>query len=76
MSEAAIMLLISVAGALGTLVGTVWTVRGMLARFETKLAVIEEKLSNGDKRMDKHSEKINTLEARGNGRIRPHGASA
>lgn len=74
MSEAAIMLLISVAGALGTLVGTVWTVRGMLARFETKLAVIEEKLSSGDKRMNKHSEKLQALEVARNGRMKAHGA--
>lgn len=75
MSDSAIMLMISVLGALGTLVSTVWTVRGMLARFDVKLAVIEEKLSNGEKRMAKHSEKIATLESRSNGRVRPHGAA-
>lgn len=62
MTDAAIMLLISVAGALGTLVGTVWTVRGMLGRFETKLAVIENELSHGRATMKRHSEKIEQIE--------------
>lgn len=74
MNEASIQLVISVLGAVATLIGTVWTVRGMLARFDVKLAVIEEKLSNGEKRMARHSEKIEVIEERlpSNGRIKPH----
>jgi len=74
MSEASIQLMISVLGAVATLVGTVWTVRGMLAKFDVKLAVIEEKLSSGEKRMARHSDKIEALEERmpTNGRLKPH----
>lgn len=72
MSESAIMLLISVAGAIGTLVGTVWTVRGMLAKFDTKLAVIENELGHGRATMKRHSEKIEQIEDRlpSNGRMK------
>ena len=68
MSEGALMLLVSVLGALGTLVGTVWTVRGMLAKFDVKLAVIENELSHGRVTMKRHSEKIDVLEESVNGR--------
>lgn len=74
MSEAAIMLLISILGALGTLVGTVWTVRGMLGRFEVKLAVIENELGHGRTTMKRHSEKIEQIEEAvvgRNGRAKP-----
>jgi hypothetical protein len=47
MSESAIMLAVSVMGALGTLVGTVWTVRGMLAKFDVRLAVMGQQLTSG-----------------------------
>ena len=65
MNESAIMLLISIAGALGTLVGTVWTVRGMLSKFDVRFAQFEERMLNGherferlEQRVSKHSEKI------------------
>ena len=65
MTESAIMLLISIAGALGTLVGTVWTVRGMLAKFDVRFAQVEERMLNGhqrferlEQRVSKHSEKL------------------
>ena len=47
MSESIIMLVISVLGAVATLVSTVWTVRGMLAKFDVRLAVMGQQLTDG-----------------------------
>lgn len=47
MNESTATLVISILGAVATLVSTVWTVRGMLAKFDTRLAVMGEQLSAG-----------------------------
>ena len=47
MSESTITLVISLFGAVGTLVATVWTVRGMLSKFDVRLAVMGEQLTAG-----------------------------
>lgn len=72
MSETAIMLVISILGALSTLMATVWTVRGMLGGFDVKLAVMQtQMMANADsldelkendrehaERSRRHSEKL------------------
>jgi len=72
MNESNITLLISILGAVGTLVATVWTVRGMLAKFDERLAVVGvqmtanadnlEELRQGGRehaeRSRRHSEKL------------------
>jgi hypothetical protein len=67
MDWSAIQTIIMLLGAVGTLGATVWTVRGMLARFDLKLTRMEERLANGrerferlEQRVGKHSEKLDS----------------